>query len=90
VVFVTGHAKTGHSAGEHPTDWRQLAATAKERGEVATVEGKQNMAVSRPSAGVPVPYPVSTDRTSSGWASVNAMVVTPPSDMPMIAEHAPN
>jgi len=30
VVFVTGHAKTGHSAGEHPTDWRQLAATARD------------------------------------------------------------
>jgi len=28
VVFVTGHAKTGHSAAENPTDWRQLAATA--------------------------------------------------------------
>jgi len=28
VVFVTGHAKTGHAAQEHPTDWRQLAATA--------------------------------------------------------------
>ena len=22
VVFVTGHAKTGHAAAEHPTDWR--------------------------------------------------------------------
>ena len=30
VVFVTGHAKTGHSADEHPTDWRQLAATARD------------------------------------------------------------
>lgn len=30
VVFVTGHAKTGHSAGEHPTDWRQLATTARD------------------------------------------------------------
>jgi uroporphyrin-III C-methyltransferase len=30
VVFVTGHAKTGHAAGEHPTDWRQLAATARD------------------------------------------------------------
>ena len=30
VVFITGHAKTGHSAAEHPTDWRQLAAAARE------------------------------------------------------------
>ena len=30
VVFVTGHAKTGFAAGEHPTDWRQLAATARD------------------------------------------------------------
>lgn len=30
VVFVTGHAKTGHAAAEHPTDWRQLAATARD------------------------------------------------------------
>ncbi|VTU30104.1 Uroporphyrinogen-III C-methyltransferase [Variovorax sp. PBS-H4] len=30
VVFVTGHAKTGHAAHEHPTDWRQLAATARD------------------------------------------------------------
>ncbi|MBO9652044.1 MAG: uroporphyrinogen-III C-methyltransferase [Variovorax sp.] len=30
VVFVTGHAKTGHSAEENPTDWRQLAATARD------------------------------------------------------------
>jgi uroporphyrin-III C-methyltransferase len=30
VVFVTGHAKTGQAAGEHPTDWRQLAATARD------------------------------------------------------------
>lgn len=30
VVFVTGHAKTGHSAAEHPTDWQQLAATARD------------------------------------------------------------
>lgn len=30
VVFVTGHAKTGYAAGEHPTDWRQLAATARD------------------------------------------------------------
>lgn len=30
VVFVTGHAKTGHSAAENPTDWRQLAATARD------------------------------------------------------------
>ena len=29
VVFITGHAKTGHAAAEHPTDWRQLAATAR-------------------------------------------------------------
>jgi uroporphyrin-III C-methyltransferase len=29
VVFVTGHAKTGHAAEEHPTDWQQLAATAR-------------------------------------------------------------
>ncbi|KQX23124.1 uroporphyrinogen-III C-methyltransferase [Variovorax sp. Root434] len=28
VVFVTGHAKTGAGAGEDPTDWRALAATA--------------------------------------------------------------
>ncbi|VWX62207.1 Uroporphyrinogen-III C-methyltransferase [Burkholderiales bacterium 8X] len=30
VVFVTGHAKTGYAAGEHPTDWRQLARTARD------------------------------------------------------------
>jgi len=30
VVFVTGHAKTGHAAVEHPTDWRALAATARD------------------------------------------------------------
>jgi uroporphyrin-III C-methyltransferase len=30
VVFVTGHAKTGHAAAERPTDWRQLAATARD------------------------------------------------------------
>ncbi|WP_076999229.1 uroporphyrinogen-III C-methyltransferase [Variovorax sp. KK3] len=30
VVFVTGHAKTGHAAAEHPTDWRQLAATVRD------------------------------------------------------------
>jgi uroporphyrin-III C-methyltransferase len=30
VVFITGHAKTGDAAGEHPTDWRQLAATARD------------------------------------------------------------
>jgi uroporphyrin-III C-methyltransferase len=30
VVFVTGHAKTGHAAEEHPTDWQQLAATARD------------------------------------------------------------
>ncbi|MDM0012912.1 uroporphyrinogen-III C-methyltransferase [Variovorax sp. J22P168] len=30
VVFVTGHAKTGHAADQHPTDWRQLAATARD------------------------------------------------------------
>jgi len=30
VVFVTGHAKTGHAAAEHPTDWRALAATARD------------------------------------------------------------
>jgi len=30
VVFVTGHAKTGHSAGEHPTDWKKLAAAARD------------------------------------------------------------
>ncbi|SEB16951.1 uroporphyrinogen-III C-methyltransferase [Variovorax sp. YR216] len=30
VVFVTGHAKTGHSAAENPTDWQQLAATARD------------------------------------------------------------
>jgi uroporphyrin-III C-methyltransferase len=28
VVFVTGHAKTGHAAHERPTDWRALAAAA--------------------------------------------------------------
>ena len=28
VVFVTGHARTGAGAGEDPTDWRALAATA--------------------------------------------------------------
>lgn len=30
VVLITGHAKTGHSAAEHPTDWRQLATAARE------------------------------------------------------------
>jgi uroporphyrin-III C-methyltransferase len=30
VVFLTGHAKTGHAAAERPTDWRQLAATARD------------------------------------------------------------
>lgn len=30
VVFITGHAKTGHSAAEHPTDWRKLAAAARD------------------------------------------------------------
>ncbi|GAA4333367.1 uroporphyrinogen-III C-methyltransferase [Variovorax defluvii] len=30
VVFITGHAKTGHAAAEHPTDWRLLAATARD------------------------------------------------------------
>ena len=30
VVFVTGHARTGYEAGEHPTDWRALAATARD------------------------------------------------------------
>jgi uroporphyrin-III C-methyltransferase len=30
VVFVTGHAKTGHSADENPTDWRKLAAAARD------------------------------------------------------------
>ena len=30
VVFVTGHAKTGAGAGEDPTDWRALAATARD------------------------------------------------------------
>ena len=30
VVFITGHAKTGHSAAENPTDWRKLAAAARE------------------------------------------------------------
>lgn len=30
VVFVTGHARTGHTAAEHPTDWQQLAATARD------------------------------------------------------------
>ena len=30
VVFVTGHAKTGHSAAENPTDWRTLAAAARD------------------------------------------------------------
>jgi len=30
VVFVTGHAKTGHGATEHPTDWKKLAAAAHE------------------------------------------------------------
>jgi uroporphyrin-III C-methyltransferase len=29
-VFVTGHARTGHTAAEHPTDWQQLAATARD------------------------------------------------------------
>lgn len=28
VVFMTGHAKTGHAADENPTDWRALAKTA--------------------------------------------------------------
>jgi uroporphyrin-III C-methyltransferase len=30
VVFITGHAKTGHSADENPTDWRKLAAAARD------------------------------------------------------------
>jgi uroporphyrin-III C-methyltransferase len=30
VVFVTGHAKTGRSAAERPTDWRALAKTARD------------------------------------------------------------
>jgi len=30
VVFITGHAKTGSGAGEDPTDWRALAATARD------------------------------------------------------------
>ncbi|MET0540399.1 MAG: uroporphyrinogen-III C-methyltransferase, partial [Variovorax sp.] len=30
VVFVTGHAKTGAGAAEAPTDWRALAATARD------------------------------------------------------------
>jgi len=30
VVFVTGHARTGAAAQHDPTDWRQLAATARE------------------------------------------------------------
>lgn len=30
VVFITGHAKTGRAAGEAATDWRQLAATARD------------------------------------------------------------
>jgi len=30
VVFVTGHAKTGHSVDEQPTDWRQLATAARQ------------------------------------------------------------
>ena len=30
VVFVTGHAKTGAGARQHPTDWRALAATARD------------------------------------------------------------
>jgi len=30
VVFITGHAKTGHSAAEQPTDWRTLAAAARD------------------------------------------------------------
>lgn len=30
VVFITGHAKTGASASEHPTDWKKLAAAARE------------------------------------------------------------
>ena len=30
VVFVTGHAKTGAGAGEDPTDWRALAAPARD------------------------------------------------------------
>ena len=30
VVFVTGHAKTGTGAEHDPTDWRQLAATARD------------------------------------------------------------
>jgi len=30
VVFITGHAKTGHRADENPTDWRKLAAAARD------------------------------------------------------------
>jgi uroporphyrin-III C-methyltransferase len=30
VVFVTGHARTGAAAQHDPTDWRQLAATARD------------------------------------------------------------
>jgi uroporphyrin-III C-methyltransferase len=30
VVFVTGHAKSGADAAHQPTDWRQLAATARD------------------------------------------------------------
>ncbi len=30
VVFVTGHAKSGRAARHDPTDWRQLAATARD------------------------------------------------------------
>ncbi|WP_225781621.1 uroporphyrinogen-III C-methyltransferase [Xenophilus sp. Marseille-Q4582] len=30
VVFVTGHAKTGAAARHEPTDWRALAATARD------------------------------------------------------------
>jgi uroporphyrin-III C-methyltransferase len=30
VVFVTGHAKTGAAAPQDPTDWRALAATARD------------------------------------------------------------
>lgn len=30
VIFVTGHARTGAGAGDDPTDWRALAATARD------------------------------------------------------------
>ncbi len=30
VVFMTGHAKTGHAADQNPTDWRALAETVRD------------------------------------------------------------